>query len=644
MDIWTEGSYTAEDVLEPSAADLETCDLDFVQTTRSVAKQLAARGHYGKAETILRTLLEAQERVYGPDDPDFLRANYELSLVLNEVERFDEARSLLQDLVPNRRRVLGPNHPHTLNAMGLLADTHRYLELYDEAQPLYEETLLRLEEQFGPVNYRTLIIRHNFALLYAAQARHKDAEPVFQDCLENLEAQCDPYDKNLLVVKQNFGKNQNHLGNDAVAERVWRDALEGMVQSLGAENPTTVDLMTTVAWFYEKNGRFDDALPLYKQIIEATEMTRGTDHDSTILAHMDVARVYSHMENYSEALPRAKATVDALTNILNNRGLESTGRLERAKESRNRTTIYDLLEAQQLLGRCYHFTNQFDESEQLYSELISSLQHQQSTDSEFPGVMLPCAQQCMGELLSELERCDEAEAFMKQALAGHEGSNHEGSGYRSKLCMVELGSVLHRLGKSAESAAMLQNATQPSNGPRGISELQTADISVKVALFYEDIEDWAGGYTFMMMALEVREEKHGKGSRSTLVPLQGLGLCSELLGKTEEAVEWYERAIVGMEKVYGFHFGDLLQVITRWSGCCFKLGRGDECLPRIEQYREQGVHFVLMGPNGTSDTTSDEEQTACVDQEEQDGPALRDKSVGMMGRYPVTSKHLRSKL
>lgn len=72
------------------------------------------------AYALLAALLPDLVRVLGPDHPDTLSTEYNLSQRSAELGRHGEAVTLAEQVVATRTRVSGPDHPETLRAKSWL--------------------------------------------------------------------------------------------------------------------------------------------------------------------------------------------------------------------------------------------------------------------------------------------------------------------------------------------------------------------------------------------------------------------------------------------------------------------------------------------------------------------------------------------
>ena len=76
-----------------------------------IANYLGSSGNYAAARDLQRRVLDARERVLGPEHPDTLAARHELARWTGEAGDPAAARDLFAALLPVRERVLGPEHP-----------------------------------------------------------------------------------------------------------------------------------------------------------------------------------------------------------------------------------------------------------------------------------------------------------------------------------------------------------------------------------------------------------------------------------------------------------------------------------------------------------------------------------------------------
>jgi Tetratricopeptide repeat len=86
-----------------------------------IAGYLGSSGSYAAARDLQRRILDARERVSGPEHPGTLTARHELAVWTGAAGDPAADRDQFAGLLPVLERVSGPEHPDTLTARGNLA-------------------------------------------------------------------------------------------------------------------------------------------------------------------------------------------------------------------------------------------------------------------------------------------------------------------------------------------------------------------------------------------------------------------------------------------------------------------------------------------------------------------------------------------
>jgi tetratricopeptide (TPR) repeat protein len=134
------------------------------------------------------TVLQARERVLGPDHPSTLATMNNLAAVENNLGRFDEARQMYETLLQARERVLGLDHPSTLATMNNLAAVENNLGRFDEARQMYETVLQARERVLGPDHPSTLATMNNLAAVENNLGRFDEARQLRRHLLATRKA------------------------------------------------------------------------------------------------------------------------------------------------------------------------------------------------------------------------------------------------------------------------------------------------------------------------------------------------------------------------------------------------------------------------------------------------------------------------
>jgi hypothetical protein len=128
-----------------------------------IANYLGRSGSYAPARDLQQKVIEARERVLGPEHSQTLDARGPLAYWTGLAGDAAAARDLLAALLPVSERVLGPEHPHTLTTRGNLARWTGEAGDATTARDQLAALLLVCERVLGPEHPNTLATRGNLA-------------------------------------------------------------------------------------------------------------------------------------------------------------------------------------------------------------------------------------------------------------------------------------------------------------------------------------------------------------------------------------------------------------------------------------------------------------------------------------------------
>ena len=196
-----------------------------------------------------RRILQAQERLLGPEHPDTLTSVNDLGVLLTIcADDYEGAERLFQRALEGRENAHGPEHPNTLESIHNLADLllqntdlFANTEDYDEAESLYRRALAGREKVLGPEH------------------------PVTLETVNSLGS--------LLYYK----------GDYTGAEVPCRRALAGREKVLGSEHMDTLSSVACLANLLRQKGDYVGAEALYRRRLAGLEKALGSEHRSTLL-------------------------------------------------------------------------------------------------------------------------------------------------------------------------------------------------------------------------------------------------------------------------------------------------------------------------------------------------------------------------
>ena len=196
-------------------------------------------GRYAEAESSLRGVRAAQERLFGADDPDTLDSGYGLQLVLANLGRREESLALLRATVAGRRTTLGPAHPLTLRARASL------LEMLPASEVVTEEggALLSLPSEcarlLSPDHTVTLGAGHNHAWALYLLGRFDEADEEIRLVAEAYAGRSGPSTRSCSRPGSSTSRTRSALGHVDVGIELMTDVLARRERGLGPEHPFT---------------------------------------------------------------------------------------------------------------------------------------------------------------------------------------------------------------------------------------------------------------------------------------------------------------------------------------------------------------------------------------------------------------------
>lgn len=109
-----------------------------IRLARSTYEKEFSAGRYAQAVPACQVVLQAAEKMLGPNDQSVA---YWLAIVgkaFSELEQYPEAEPLYQRILRIQEKALGPTHPQLAPPLTDLGEWYREQERYAEAEPFYK--------------------------------------------------------------------------------------------------------------------------------------------------------------------------------------------------------------------------------------------------------------------------------------------------------------------------------------------------------------------------------------------------------------------------------------------------------------------------------------------------------------------------
>ena len=205
-----------------------------------IAGYLGWNGSYAAARDLQRRIIDARERVLGPEHPNTLAARHQLARWTGEAGDAAAARDLLAGLLPVLERVLGPEHPNTLIVRDSLARWTGQAGDPAAARDLLAGLLPVLERVLGPEHPNTLIVRANLARWTGHAGDPAAARDLLAGLLPVLERVLGPEHPETLFARGNLARWTGEAGDAAAARDLFAGLLPVLERVAGPEHPGTL--------------------------------------------------------------------------------------------------------------------------------------------------------------------------------------------------------------------------------------------------------------------------------------------------------------------------------------------------------------------------------------------------------------------
>ena len=206
-------------------------------STWKIVSYLGYSGNYPAARDLQQRVLQAQERMSGPEHPDTLSARANLAFWTGQAGDSAGARDQYAALLPVDERVLGPEHPETLTARGHLARWTGEAGDAAGARDQYAALLPVDERVLGPEHRETLSVRGHFAGWSGQAGDAAGARDQYAALLPVDERVLGPEHRETLGARANLAFWTGQAGDAAGARDQYAALLPVDERVLGPEHP-----------------------------------------------------------------------------------------------------------------------------------------------------------------------------------------------------------------------------------------------------------------------------------------------------------------------------------------------------------------------------------------------------------------------
>ncbi len=445
----------AEEQLRTALAELrpllEPDDPELLWLENRYAIVLTALERYEESEAISRRVIQAFERISGPESADVARAMTNLGNVLRwrrgneeaaevyrrQVEilrklpdagdanldgpmrdlakmlvylgKLEEADRLSQEALEIRERLSGPNHSLTIGAYSVRAEFLIATERPSEAADLARRTVETCRAVYGPMHRFTLAKINWLSTLLACADRYEEAVEWMRDTLDQCRLERGPDDEQTLTVAARAVSVLRLASHLDEAERLSRDTIERMTRVLGSENQATLEAQRQLGIVLMRRKKYAEAEIVFRTVAEAADRLEGLFFQIHPRLHVGSALAAQGQLEEAESEIRASGLhYRALINVLLPQGKfnEAVAVAEEALAAWREKAghPYRTYGAMRRLADCHRLAGRYEEAAALAREALELCEQMDDTDGQLYVIpVLGAALTATGEL-REAER------------------------------------------------------------------------------------------------------------------------------------------------------------------------------------------------------------------------------------------------
>jgi len=310
-------TVTAREILDKASKDIEAglandpdTQAHMLFVMGSVYESLGLT-HEGKP--MVERALQLQRQVLGPENPETLRSESYLAVLLLVEGKTADAVKLQRETLSIQRRVLGPEHADTLTTMARLGAALAFGGEPSEAEPVQRELLAIERRVFGPEHPQTLLLTTSLVgtlFTEGGESRYREAEQLGRENLAAERRVFGPEAPDTLAALGHLGMVLCDEGKYEESEQILREGLGIEQRVSGPEHPDTLDLRNYLGIDLMRQGRYREAEQLYRENRAAQRRIFGPEHPKTADSTYNLGCLAAMQGKTGEALSLLREAVD----------------------------------------------------------------------------------------------------------------------------------------------------------------------------------------------------------------------------------------------------------------------------------------------------------------------------------------------
>ena len=305
--------------------------------------------------------------------------------------------------------------------------------------------------------------------------------------------------------------------------------------------------------FYQRHGRYYEAMQWYKRELAEEEKALGVDHPTTLTTVHNMASIFNLQGQYAKALEWYERALAGREKAL---GVDHP----------------DTLATVDNMALVFYYQGQYDKSLEWYKRALTGEEKELQGYSSSPTIVSN-----MALVFSNQGQYDKALGLCRRVLAGEEklfGIDHT----RTLATVTNMIPVLAKQGQYDKALELCRLVLAGEEKVLGVDHPKTLTIIANIAALFGNQGQYDKALELYRRVLAGEEKALGVDHPTTLMTVHNMAFMFDDQGQYAEALEWYERALAGREKALGVDHPDTIATVQNMAWIFHNQGQHDKAL------------------------------------------------------------------
>lgn len=392
---------------------------------------------------------------------------------------------------------------------------------------LLDRAIVKSEESFADQPHVRTAVQVTLAQALGRIGRYRDSAVLWEKVLKYREDTLGIDDPDTLQSACSLANIYFASGELSKALPLCEKTLELRKAKLGIDHPDTLRSMNDLAVTYHEADELAKALPLYEQVFDRRTAILGLDHLDTLSSRSNLASAYKEAGHWDKALPLFEQTLD----------------LRKAKLGDKHPA---LLESMNNLAMAYETTGKPDKALPILEQTLELQEATQGPDHPDTLVVmnnLAVVYRAVGETDKSQKLLEQTLEISKMKL----GDAHPGT----LQSMNNLTMLYRATGNRAKSLELGEQALELTTANLGPDHDETLISLGNLATLYQDTGNVDKAIPLLEKVSDIRKVKYGLKHPSTLTARYSLGLAYYAAGDLKKALPFQLETLEMKNSVLG---------------------------------------------------------------------------------------------